>query len=156
MMRGIAGLLIATAGISLAAQAAADRGLGPLYGIKYQRTGIVGTERSDNGSVELTIEGIQTINCGGCDTIFYGPGRIFHLRNVSKRAVCASFNFTPDEESSSIIERWGSGVTFYLKPGQRVKKIAGLYSFNPGNNDLVDLGYTWFIRTTPPTGKKSC
>lgn len=133
----------------------AGKGLGPLYNTRYESSGVVDTHASADGRVAVVVENIETVNCGGCDTVWYGPGTIFHLRNLSQAPVCASFAFTKLSDDYSI-DQWGSGDAYYLKRGKQVSKVGGLYVISTGGTGSVDLNYTYTIRTWEPLANKTC
>lgn len=141
------------AALGLASPASAGKGLGPLYNVKYNSYGIVATDQSVDGAVEMTTERINTINCGGCDETWYGPGSIFHLRNTGKQPICVSLEFTPEDGG---LHNWGSGDTYYLKGRQRLEKVGGLYSIATGGTERINLSLRYTIRTWEPVAKKKC
>ena len=140
----------------LSGPAIAGQGLGDAYATKYESLGIIDRMSSQYDEVVIDVEDIETINCGGCDYVWYGPGSIFHMRNVTRQPICASLDFTPVDDRSWFVHRWGSGVAHYLKPGQTLKKIGGLYTISTGETGSVDLGYSWEIRTWEPVAKNDC
>ncbi len=155
-MRSIVLFAAATAFACTATPAAAQKGLGPAYNMKYKSEGIVATDYTTDNAIEWTAEDIYTINCGGCSTVWYGPGTIFHLRNTTKIPLCASFEFTPEDPNDWIVHRWGSGTAYYLKPGQRMKKVGGLYTVSTGEGGTANLRYTYTLRRWSPAGKNRC
>lgn len=146
--------LAATALSMAASPVLAGTGLGPLYGMKYESRGISQTVISDDGRVAMSIEEIETINCSGCDTVWYAPGRIFHLRNVTKEPLCVVLNFTRDDTRA---EHWGSGEVHYIKAGKTLAKAGGVYDFSDGNDSVaVDTGFSFSIETWKPRSKNDC
>lgn len=149
-------LIAGVASLALAGTAAfANKGLGPLYNQKYQSNGIVSTDFSSDGQVALSAESIDTINCSGCDTVWYGPGTVFHLRNVGKTPICASFTFTP-RSSDYGLHQWGSGTAYYIKAGKQAYQAGGIFYISTGQTGSADLGYTGSIRTWRPVAKNDC
>lgn len=136
------------------APVSADKGLGPLYNMKYNSRGISKTVLSSDGKIAMSIEEIDTVNCGGCDQAWLAPGRIFHLRNMTKQPLCVVMQFTRNDSRA---DYWGSGETHYLKGGQTFKKAGGIYDFSDGDSSVhVDTGFSWSIRTWTPLAKNEC
>jgi len=144
------------AAMLFASPALADKGLGQYYNQKYEAHGISATHVSDDGAVAVDAQDIETVNCGGCDTVWYGPGIIFHFRNTSKNPICAAFVFDRQDTNDYEIDTWGSGAIYYLKGRQSVPKIGGLYMLSTGGSRSVNLGYNYSIHTWDPIGKKNC
>lgn len=161
MYRGVAemrrklGLAVA-AGLTLfgiSASAIAEKGLGPLYNTKYRSNGIVQTLMSNDQRLALNEESIDTINCGGCDTIWYGPGSIFHVRNVTKKPICVAFEFKPRDRQ---LDSWGSRGIYYLKSGKTLSKIGGMYVISSGQTGTVDMAYEYSLTALDPLSDKRC
>jgi len=134
---------------------AAKKGIGPLYNMKYESYGSSESGRSSDGQVTLLEESIDTINCGGCNTVWYGPGRLFHLQNTGRTAICARWDFTPSSRSYDL-DQFGTGSVHYLKPGKTAAQVGGLYYVSTGQTGSADVGYSGQLRTWSPLGKNSC
>lgn len=135
--------------------ALAEKGLGPYYDTKYESWGITNTHPSRDGSVVVEAEEIRTINCNGCDTQWLAPGVVFHMRNMSKKPICAAFTFGTTSTGRRPTE-WGSGAAYYLKGGKQAKKFAGLFYISGGGSGTRDIGYSYKIVTWAPGANKSC
>jgi len=146
---------IATA-IAVSSAALADKGLGEAYNLKYEAYGITDTHVSNDGTVAVDVQDIATINCGGCDTVYYGAGIIFHLRNLTSNPICASLVFDRADTRDYQLSTWGSRNIYHLKGGKRAQKIGGIYTVNGGDERSVNLGYSWSIHTWTPIAKKTC
>ena len=147
------GVVAGLALLGISASAFAEKGLGPLYNTKYRSNGIYQTIMSANQKVALDEESIDTINCGGCDTVWYGPGSIFHVRNVTKKAICVAFEFKPRDRQ---LDTWGSKGIYYLKSGKTLKKIGGMYVISSGQTGSVGMGYEYSLTALEPRSDKSC
>jgi hypothetical protein len=154
-MRLRAGLGLATGMTLLAISgvAFAGKGLGPYYGIKYNSNWVSQAAVSYDQKLALDEERIETINCGGCDTILYGPGTIFHVRNLTKKPVCVAFEFKPNERG---MERWGNRGVFYLKGGKKLNKIAGFFDVSDGSNQSFSMSYEYSLTALEPLSDKRC
>lgn len=138
-----------------AVPASAGKGLGPYYAIKYLSHGTAEAGRSTDGRVALLEESIETINCGGCSTVLYAPGNVFHLRNLTREPICARFDFTKATDRYGV-EHFGSGSVHYLKAGQTAAKVGGVFAVNGGETGSVNVGYDGSLHTWQPIGKKTC
>ena len=141
--------------LPMAVQAAEKLNAGPYWATKYETTyaGAKSFSTTDQ-RVTVTMDNISTINCSGCDTVYYYPGNLFHARNNSKAPVCFSFNYKLDAGDFNGVTSWGNGQVFLLKPHQTIAKFAGLtMSFSRSQADLSWKGtiYAW-----DPVDKKSC
>ena len=118
----IAGAALACAGPA----AAATKGIGEYYNQKYESYGSSERMRSTDGRVAVIEESIETINCSGCDTVWYGPGVLLHLQNVGDRPVCAQLDFTRADEDDYSIDEFGSGSVHYIKPGKTAAQVRSM------------------------------
>ena len=139
----------------LPTSAGADKGLGELYNTEYRRLGVIDTYNVPSGVVSVIVQEIETINCKGCDTTWFGPGLIFHMRNNTKKPVCAAFVFTPDG-SDYRRHKWGSGVPYYIKGGKTLSKIGGLFFISSGDLGTVKLGHSTKTYVWEPNPDKTC
>ena len=153
MIKSLRILALVLTALVIGSPASAGKGLGPYYNMKYEDGGIIAADLSADGSVELTTQSISTINCGGCAEVWYGPGKIFHLRNTGKQPICAAFHFDPEDRG---LDNWGSGTAYYLKGRQQLKKVGGFFSVATGGTEQVNLSMTGRIETWEPVGKKKC
>lgn len=141
--------------VGAATAAWGGKGLGPYYNMKYQSYGTFEALRTTDGQVQVLGEEIETINCGGCDTVLYAPGILFHIKNLGKAPVCVEFKFTPSAKSRGP-ERFGSGTIVHLKKGKTASKIGGLFYVNGGETGTVDTGYDMTVRHWAPIEKGKC
>ena len=149
------GLGMALAALAVPGAAGADKGLGPAYDTKYRSLGIFETFGTPNGAVTVTVEEIETIDCSGCDTQYFGPGIVFHLTNNTKRPVCTALVFNARKPDGRR-EKWGSGTAIYLKGGKTAKKVAGHYYINAGDIGQVSVGYSSKAYVWEPNPDKTC
>lgn len=153
MIKPLRILALVLTALAIGSPASAGKGLGPYYNMKYEDGGITATDLSSDGSVELTTQRISTINCGGCEEVWYGPGMIFHLRNTGKQPICAAFHFDPE---NGRLEKWGSGAAHYLKGRQQLSKVGGFFSVATGGTEQINLSMSYRIETWQPVGKRKC
>lgn len=149
------GAVAALALVCAGTPAIAGKGIGPYYSMKYQSHGSSESGRSEDGQVALLEESIESINCGGCDTVWYGPGRLFHLRNLGRAPICARWDFKPAGTGYDL-EKFGNGSIHYLKPGKTAAQVGGLFYVSTGQTGSADVGYSGQLRTWAPLGKNSC
>ncbi len=149
---GIAAVALACAGPA----AAAKKGIGPLYNTKYESYGSSERSRSDDGSVAVLEESIETINCGGCDTVWYGPGVLFHLQNLTKTPICAQLDFDRVGKDDYMVDEFGSGSVHYIKGGQTASQVGGIYVISTGGTESHNVGWGGQLHTWAPLGKNNC
>lgn len=139
----------------MANPAGAAKGIGPYYSMKYNSLGTSESMRSRDGKVVLYLEEIETINCGGCDTVLFAPGRLLHLKNITREPICAKLEFTPVSRAYGL-EKFGSGTILYLKGGKMAKQVGGLFYVNSGQSGSADVSMDVSLRTWQPIGKNQC
>jgi len=130
-------------------------GAGPYFNTKYRMIsrGTSSTSTPD-GSLTVTTDSIETINCSGCDTVYYYPGTLFNVRNNSRKPICFTFVFKPRAGAFNGVTTWGSDQVFLLRPHQTIAKFAGItMDFNMRR---VDLGYDGKIQGWDPIDKRTC
>lgn len=149
---GIAAATLVCPGPALAAK----KGIGPLYNTKYESYGSSERYRSDDGAVVVLEETIETINCGGCDTVWYGPGVLFHLRNLGKTPICAQLDFDRVSKDDYEVDEFGSGSVHYIKAGQTAAQVGGIYVVSSGGTDSHNVGWGGELHTWAPQGKNVC
>lgn len=137
------------------APASAGKGLGELYNLKYESAGISQRNLSPDARVELSVEDINTINCGGCEITWMGPGVVFHLRNLTKKPVCARWNFTRSNPNWEI-NHFGSGSIHLIKGGKTAAKVGGVYHVSSGDERTMDIGFQGSLVTWDPIAKNDC
>lgn len=138
-----------------AAQAQSKLNAGPYGNTKFEFTsrGSSSTTSAD-GTLTVTADSINTINCNGCDRREFYPGYLYNIRNNTKKPLCFSFHLTLDAGSYNGVTSWGSGQVFMIKGGQTLQRFAGV-TMDFGYR-RVNLRHTYKFGGWPPVDKRNC